>query len=152
MTVVPKTSQLLIQHASTKVEENVDKQPATTANKYVPPHLRKAATTKSEQQIKLQRVLQGQLNRLNESNIDGILLEIEKCYGTYARHGKLLFNAQFCICLLTENTLDVTSTITNIIIFSIAQRGNLLDSFVIPYAALVGALYRLIGVDFGMLY
>lgn len=118
----------------------------------MPPHLRKAATTKSEQQIKLQRVLQGQLNRLNESNIDGILLEIEKCYGTYARHGKLLFNALFCICLLTENTLDVTSTITNIIIFSIAQRGNLLDSFVIPYAALVGALYRLIGVDFGMLY
>lgn len=46
--------------------------------------------------------------------------------------------------------IDVTSTITNIIIYSIAQRGNLLDSFVIPYAALIGALYRLIGVDFGM--
>ncbi|CDH48729.1 arm repeat-containing protein [Lichtheimia corymbifera JMRC:FSU:9682] len=117
-----------VERATAKAEENVDKQPPTT-NKYVPPHLRKAPTTKSEQQIKLQRVLQGQLNRLNESNIDGILLEIEKCYGTYARH-------------------DVTSTITNIIIYSIAQRGNLLDSFVIPYAALIGALYRLIGVDF----
>lgn len=60
---------------------------ASVVSKYVPPHLRKAATTKSEIQIKLQKQLQGQLNRLSESNMESILLEIEKCYGQYPRHG-----------------------------------------------------------------
>jgi nucleolar MIF4G domain-containing protein 1 len=63
---------------------------ANVLTKYVPPHLRKAATGKSELQLKLQKQLQGQLNRLSESNMESILLEIEKCYGTYPRHGKLL--------------------------------------------------------------
>lgn len=59
--------------------------------KYVPPHLRKAAAGKSEMQIKLQKQLQGQLNRLSESNMESILLEIEKCYGSYPRHGKFRY-------------------------------------------------------------
>lgn len=59
-----------------------------TAGKYVPPHLRGTATTKSEQQIRLQRALQGLLNKLSESNLESILLEIEKCYSNYPRHGK----------------------------------------------------------------
>lgn len=60
-------------------------------SKYVPPHLRKTATTKSEQQMKLHKQLMGQLNRLSESNMESILLEIEKCYGSYPRHGKIIF-------------------------------------------------------------
>lgn len=62
--------------------------PATTAGKYIPPHLREKATTKSEQQIRLQRALQGLLNKLSESNLESILMEIEKCYANYPRHGK----------------------------------------------------------------
>lgn len=70
-------------------EEEVQEQPkASVLSKYVPPHLRKTAVTKSEQQMKLHKQLQGQLNRLSESNMESILLEIEKCYGIYPRHGK----------------------------------------------------------------
>ncbi|CAO3642024.1 unnamed protein product [Mucor hiemalis] len=61
--------------------------------------------------------------------MESILLEIEKCYGTYPRH-------------------DVTSTITDLILTSISQKSNLLDSFVITYATIVASLYRLIGIEF----
>lgn len=53
---------------------------------------------------------------------------------------------QVLICTLT---IDVTSTLTDLILVSISQKTNLLDSFVILYAVVVGSLYRLIGVDFG---
>ncbi|KAI9323170.1 armadillo-type protein [Dichotomocladium elegans] len=122
---------MVSQHKSQDITTTPSK--LSTPSKYVPPHLRKAADTKSEQQIKLHRVLQGLLNRLNESNIDKILVDIEKCYSTYPRH-------------------DVTSTITNIILASISLRGSLQESFVIPYAAIIAALYRLIGVDFAAFF
>ncbi|KAG2226926.1 hypothetical protein INT45_010205 [Circinella minor] len=109
-------------------QKSMDTPKASVATKYVPPHLRKAPTTKSEQQIRLHRLLQGQLNRLSESNIEAILLQIEECYDNYPRH-------------------DVTSTITSIILDSIAQKSNLLDSFVVSYATIVSGIYRLKGVD-----
>lgn len=77
-------------------QKNVDnekqseaKKPETpAAGRYIPPHLRKAASGLSEQQLKLQRTLQGLLNRLSESNLESILFEVEKCYTNYTRHGK----------------------------------------------------------------
>ncbi|CAO3615188.1 unnamed protein product [Cunninghamella blakesleeana] len=101
----------------------------TTATKYIPPHLRKKATTKSEQQLRLQKQLQGLLNKLSESNMESILLDIEKLYSEYPRN-------------------DVNSTVTELILNSISQKSNLLDSFVITYATIVGSLYRLIGIEF----
>ncbi|CAO3639444.1 unnamed protein product [Cunninghamella echinulata] len=101
----------------------------TTATKYIPPHLRKKVTTKSEQQIRLQKQLQGLLNKLSESNMENILLDIEKLYTEYPRN-------------------DVNSTVTELILNSISQKSNLLDSFVITYATIVGSLYRLIGIEF----
>lgn len=126
-----------LNHESSEDEEEEEEEETTVQeapksnvlSKYVPPHLRKTATTKSEQQIKLQKQLQGQLNRLSESNMESILLEIEKCYGTYPRH-------------------DVTSTISDLILTSISQKSSLLDSFVITYATIVASLYRLIGIEF----
>ncbi|KAF7720685.1 suppressor of glycerol defect [Apophysomyces ossiformis] len=109
--------------------KQVDEQPKQGATKYIPPHLRKAASTKSEQQLRLQRQLQGLFNKLSESNMESILLDVEKCYGNYARH-------------------DVTSTITEMVLSSIAQKSNLLDSFVIIYATVIASLYRLIGIEF----
>lgn len=127
-----------------------------TAGKYVPPHLRGTATTKSEQQIRLQRALQGLLNKLSESNLESILLEIEKCYSNYPRHGKkhayTIFLYVFALGLMSSFFLtDVTSSLTELILTSISQKSNLLDSFVILYAVVVGSLYRLIGIDFGKL-
>ncbi|KAI8072311.1 hypothetical protein BC940DRAFT_251655 [Gongronella butleri] len=101
----------------------------SAATKYIPPHLRKAPTTKSEQQIRLQRQLQGLFNKLSESNMETILVDIEKLYSNYPRH-------------------DVNSTVTELILSAIAQKANLLDSFVILYATIVGSLYRLIGIEF----
>ncbi|KAI8993342.1 hypothetical protein BDB01DRAFT_847232 [Pilobolus umbonatus] len=117
----------LKEFAVTEIRKEAPKSSPLT--KYVPPHLRKPATTKSEQQIKLQKHIQGQLNRLTESNLESILMEIEKCYGSYPRH-------------------DVTSTLTELIIISISQKSNLLDSFVIIYATIVASIYRLIGIEF----
>lgn len=45
--------------------------------------------------------------------------------------------------------IDVTATLTDIILTSISQKSNLLDSFVITYATIVASLYRLIGIEFG---
>lgn len=70
----------------------VEQRKSDVVTKYVPPHLRKAAAGKSEMQIKLHKQLMGQLNRLSESNMESILLEIEKCYGTYPRHGRFYYS------------------------------------------------------------
>ena len=45
---------------------------------------------------------------------------------------------------------DVTTTLTDSIISTIADRANLLDSFVVLYATIVGALHRVVGIEFGM--
>ncbi|KAI9638207.1 putative osmoregulation-related protein [Dioszegia hungarica] len=50
---------------------------------------------------------------------------------------------------LERKAQDVTTCLTNLILFTIANRSNLLDSFVILYATLVGALYRILGTEFG---
>lgn len=81
-------------HAKTSIEEQSK---SAVLTKYVPPHLRKAASGKSEQQIKLQKQLQGQLNRLSELNIESILVEIEKCYSSYPRHGNFYYYSLNCI-------------------------------------------------------
>lgn len=43
----------------------------------------------------------------------------------------------------------MTTTLTDLIIQTIADKANLLDSFVILYATLAGALHRIIGIEFG---
>lgn len=44
---------------------------------------------------------------------------------------------------------DVTTALTDLIIQMISNKSNLLDSFVVLYATLVGALHRVIGMEFG---
>lgn len=83
------SSDATIPNNTQSTEETATKAQNSTAGKYVPPHLRGTATTKTEQQIRLQRALQGLLNKLSESNLESILMEIEKCYSNYPRHGKL---------------------------------------------------------------
>lgn len=48
-----------------------------------------------------------------------------------------------------SSSVDVTATISELILTSISQKSNLLDSFVITYATIVASLYRLIGIEFG---
>ncbi|WWC86492.1 uncharacterized protein L201_001369 [Kwoniella dendrophila CBS 6074] len=106
--------------------------------KYVPPHLRaaqleenaKGNKEKAEERLKLERKAQGLLNKLSEANLESILGEIETLYRGHSRN-------------------DVSTTLTNLIIVMISDKANLLDSFVVLYATLVGALHRVIGMEFG---
>ncbi|BEI81480.1 hypothetical protein CcaverHIS002_0206400 [Cutaneotrichosporon cavernicola] len=106
--------------------------------RYVPPHLRAAMLAekaagdgaRAAERAKLERKAQGLLNKLSEVNIESILTEVEKLFGEYSRN-------------------DVTATLTNQIILMIGSKTNLLDSFVVLYATLVGALHRVVGLEFG---
>lgn len=120
---------------------------ATQTGKYLPPHLRAAAEAaaakeggasalakaiprkNTEELLRLRRQLQGLLNKLSESNIESILMDVEGVYRKYPR-------------------ADVTETITDMILASISSKANLLDSFVILYATVVASLYRLVGIEF----
>lgn len=108
----------------------------TSGGRYVPPHLRQvkadasAPVKKTEAQIKLDRKLQGLLNKTSEANIESIVNEIESLYRDNSRN-------------------DVTTSLTNLIIGTIADRSGLIDSFVILYAALTAALFKVIGMEFG---
>ncbi|KAF9147052.1 suppressor of glycerol defect [Linnemannia schmuckeri] len=119
--------------------------PAAQTGKYLPPHLRAAAAAEAaggasalakaiprqntEELLRLRRQLQGLLNKLSESNIEAILMDIEALYRKYPR-------------------ADVSETITDMILSAISSKANLLDSFVILYATVVASLYRLIGIEF----
>ncbi|KAF9938761.1 suppressor of glycerol defect [Modicella reniformis] len=130
-----------------RVAEEKAKAPVSTpaatvqTGKYLPPHLRAAAEggastlakaiprKNTEELLRLRRQLQGLLNKLSESNIESILMDIEGVYRKYPR-------------------ADVTETITDMILTSISSKANLLDSFVILYATVVASLYRLVGIEF----
>ncbi|KAF9137711.1 suppressor of glycerol defect [Mortierella sp. GBA39] len=122
--------------------------PVAQTGKYVPPHLRAAAAAavaaepaggaalakaiprqNTEELLRLRRQLQGLLNKLSESNIEAILMDIEALYRKYPR-------------------ADVSETITDMILSAISSKANLLDSFVILYATVVASLYRLVGIEF----
>lgn len=50
---------------------------------------------------------------------------------------------------LAHLTLDVTTSITSLVVESISAHSALLDSFVVLHAALISSMYRLVGVEFG---
>ena len=47
---------------------------------------------------------------------------------------------------------DVTTTLTAMIISSIADHSSLLDHHVVLHAALVAALHRIVGTEFGLYF
>ncbi|KAI9000175.1 armadillo-type protein, partial [Gaertneriomyces semiglobifer] len=97
--------------------------------KYVPPHLRKGPTNHGEQYLRLKRLIQGLLNRLGDANMESIFASIEKCFRENSRH-------------------DVNEILTDSIIAFVGDHANLLDSFVMTYAAFIASLYNVIGIEF----
>ncbi|KAJ2575878.1 suppressor of glycerol defect [Coemansia sp. RSA 1807] len=81
-----------------------------------------------ERVVAIRKTLQGQLNRLSESNIEGIVLQIEAQYQKYPRH-------------------HVTSVLTSLILQSIESRIHMLDTFLYVNAAIVGAVFRIVGLE-----
>ena len=104
--------------------------PTPSTGKYIPPSLRGPSAGEDEQLTRLRRRIQGQLNRLSEPTLLGIVNEMEQLYHSNPRH-------------------HVTSTLADLIIASVCDRSTLLDTFMVLYAGFIAALYKIIGVDFG---
>ena len=111
-------------------EDNAPAVFTPSATKYIPPSLRKAASTESEQLQRLRRQVQGLLNRLSEPKLIPLLTEVEALYANNPRG-------------------DVTNLFTDLIISTICDRSAMLDTFMILHAGFVAAIYKLIGTDFG---
>ena len=95
-------------------------------NTYVPPHLRKPI----EQDDKLRKILQGHINRLANQNMDSIVGFTMDLARNYSRN-------------------EMNTTITNIVVSSIADSSNLLDGFCGTFGCYLSCLYNLMGTEFG---
>ncbi|WFD25595.1 suppressor of glycerol defect [Malassezia nana] len=121
----------LTEKASTSSSDPSTEPPSlasSSGGRYVPPALRQANPSIAQQ--KLQRLINGQLNRLGEGNVDSIVSELDGLYRSYARG-------------------DVTSTITRLVLDTISARANLSETVIVLYATLLTALHRLVGTEFG---
>ncbi|KAI0243780.1 suppressor of glycerol defect [Massospora cicadina] len=107
------------EEAGTTEKPEVDK-----VTRYVPPQLRKA----DDKLVKLRRQLQGLINKINEANLESILAGIDQLYLEHSRN-------------------NVTTTVTDLILRSVSERPNLLDTFVITNATVIAGLYRLVGTE-----
>ncbi|KAJ4862223.1 MIF4G domain-containing protein [Trichoderma breve] len=120
------------QQPKTKVKENPYVAPATGAvvAKYVPPSLRRAANSDSEAKMRLQKQIQGLVNRLTEANILGIVKSIEELYQNNARG-------------------DVTEILTNTILAQMYKSSSVPDQFLVLIGGFSAAVYKVIGSSFG---
>lgn len=103
---------------------------AAAPAKYIPPSMRKPATSDSEHLIRLRRQTQGLVNRLTEANLISILGDIEKIYRENARQ-------------------HVTSTLVDLLLTSVCEPTALPDTLIILPAGFIAAVYKIIGTDFG---
>ena len=111
--------------------ENPYVAPVPASNtKYVPPSQRAAPSNDGEALQRLQRQVQGQLNKLSEANLVSILSEIEKLYQSHPRQ-------------------DVTSMLISRLLDLFCDHSALQSTFVILHAAFIAAVYKVIGTDFG---
>ncbi|EHK23237.1 suppressor of glycerol defect protein, partial [Trichoderma virens Gv29-8] len=115
-----------------RVKENPYVAPATgpVVAKYVPPSLRKAANSNSEAKMRLQKQIQGLVNRLTEANILGIVKSIEELYQQNARG-------------------DVTEILTSTILAQMYKSSSIPDQFLVLTGGFSAAVYKVIGSSFG---
>jgi nucleolar MIF4G domain-containing protein 1 len=115
------------------VRENPYKAPVAatqSAGKYIPPSLRKPATTESEQHVRLRRQMQGLINRLSEAKLVPLLGDVENLYRTNPRG-------------------DVTDLITDILVSTLCDPSALQDTYHILHGGFLAGLYKIMGVDVG---
>ncbi|KAL7790379.1 hypothetical protein V8C37DRAFT_186498 [Trichoderma ceciliae] len=119
-------------HPQVKARENPYVAPATGAvvAKYVPPSLRKAASSESEARMRLRKQIQGLVNRLTEANILHIVKSIEDLYQHNARG-------------------DITEILTSTILAQMYKSGSIPDQFLVLTGGFSAAVYKVIGSSFG---
>ncbi|KAH6606277.1 suppressor of glycerol defect [Trichoderma cornu-damae] len=115
-----------------KAKENPYVAPSTGAMvaKYVPPSLRKAASSESETRTRLQRQIQGLVNRLTEANILHIVKSIEDLYQHNARG-------------------DITEILTTVILSQMYKSASIPDQFLVLTGGFSAAVYKVMGSSFG---
>ncbi|XP_076895360.1 uncharacterized protein LOC143547956 isoform X2 [Bidens hawaiensis] len=98
--------------------------------KYVPPQLRSKSRNESEEYSQIRKRVRGLLNRLGESNVEGITAEMSSIFQSISRS-------------------DGTQIISEEILASCSggPRGN--EQYAAVFAALVSGLACLVGIDFG---
>ncbi|KAF5820240.1 putative MIF4G-like, type 3, initiation factor eIF-4 gamma, MA3, MIF4G-like domain superfamily [Helianthus annuus] len=98
--------------------------------KYVPPQLRSMSRNESEEYSQIRKRVRGLLNRLGESNVEGITGEMSSIFQSISRS----VGAQ----IISEEILTSCSS---------GPRGN--EQYAAVFAALVSGLACLVGIDFG---
>ena len=103
----------------------------SVANRYVPPHLRaQQSNTANDQLI---HSIHGLLNKLGDSNIESILLDIHKLYTQHSRHG-------------------VNTILCNTILHNLNNSTQLLTPLCVLYSAIITELHMVHGVTTGSLF
>lgn len=88
---------------------------------------------------------------MSEQNIENILNDIEEIYRKQKRHGATAALYVKSGGIPKVRFVDVTCTLTSLIIETISSQSILHDNFVVTYAALVSGLHKIVGIDFGEL-
>lgn len=115
-----------------RVRENPYVAPTTGPQvaKYVPPSRRQEAGSDAELTQRIRRQLQGLVNRITDSNMVGIVGDIEKVYREQPRQ-------------------HVTTILVDLILVQVCDPASLPDTLLILSAGFATALYRVMGMDFG---
>lgn len=115
-----------------RVKENPYVAPTTGAvvAKYVPPSLRKATNSDSEINMRLQKQIQGLVNRLTEANILQIVKSVEELYQNNARG-------------------DITEILTSTLLAQMYKSSSVPDQFLVLTGGFSAAVYKVIGSSFG---
>ena len=98
--------------------------------KYVPPHLRKISTIEDESYLRLKKQVQGQLNRMSETNIESIFIVLEELYRNCPR-------------------ASVTRILTDIVIGAVDNSALQLEDFIVTNACIIALLFNIVGHDVG---
>ncbi|CAH1445456.1 unnamed protein product [Lactuca virosa] len=98
--------------------------------KYVPPQLRSMSKNELEEHAQIRKRVRGLLNRLSESNVEGITMEMSSIFHSIARG----VGAQ----IISEEILASCAG---------GPRGN--EQYASVFSALVAGLACLVGIDFG---
>jgi nucleolar MIF4G domain-containing protein 1 len=105
--------------------------------RYVPPHLKKPSadicipnsSATADSQSRLQRQIQGQLNRLSDSTVNSVATHLEALYVNNPRH-------------------TITDMITRLLLGYIGSASNIHDTFICTYACFIACLHNSVN-DFG---
>ncbi|CAB4257304.1 similar to Saccharomyces cerevisiae YLR336C SGD1 Essential nuclear protein, required for biogenesis of the small ribosomal subunit [Maudiozyma barnettii] len=107
---------------------------STDTGSYIPPSLRKHQLQKtraeSSASIEITKKVKSSLNRLSESNITHIIKSLDELFDSYPR--------QYVIEIITEQLLEM-----------VVQKNKLLDTYILNFAAVSFAIFRLRGLEIG---